>query len=76
MNRRHGHFRLWLAVSAIWALFIVLVFMAPRFSETPAMGWGTYILSMLVGAVAPPLVVFIIGLLLIWASKGFQRGNG
>ncbi len=75
MNRRHGHFRLWLAVSAIWALFIVLVFMAPRFSEMPAIGWGTYILSMLVGAVAPPLVVFIIGLLLIWASKGFQRGN-
>ncbi len=64
-----------LAVSAIWALFIVLVFMAPRFSETPAIGWGTYILTMLIAAVVPPLAVFIIGRFLVWTFKGFQRGK-
>ncbi len=67
MDLRRGFFRLWLVVSGLWVLtFGVLLI---------NLGSTNWLLSV-TAMVGAPIVVFIIGWLLGWVFKGFQRSKG
>ncbi len=66
MGWRRGFFRLWLVVSGLWVLtFGVLLI---------NLGSTNWLLSV-TAMVGVPIVVFIIGWLLGWVFKGFQRSK-
>ena len=69
--------------SGIWAVLwvgggLIAVMSETPFaamSENPLVGWRIYILGLLGFATVPPLVIFVIGWLLLWALVGSRQDN-
>lgn len=62
-----GLFRIWLVLTIVWAAFVF--FASSDDSRPEAM---TIVLK---AAFVPPAIVLLIGLMLLWAFKGFSRRN-
>jgi hypothetical protein len=64
LNMARGLFRLWLVAAVLWAAFwLVVVIFDNHRQDALYLGF----------ALVPPAVIFIIGLMLRWAFKGFSR---
>lgn len=73
MNVRRGLFRLWIVLTAVWAVFVVALVWQP-FVATEQFEARRDLLQFAAGMFAvPPAVVLALGAALFWALSGFVR---
>ena len=79
MNWRRGLFRAWLVLSIAWVLTAEVRLKVTRDIWFPVdvsfrpehlpEAMGVFVVF-----IGPPIVVFLVGLVLVWVSVGFRRG--
>jgi hypothetical protein len=67
MNWKRGLFRVWLAASAGWLVFLACVI---RFQSTDWTIWRA--LGLLAFTLAVPVAVWGLGLFAVWIARGFR----
>jgi hypothetical protein len=75
VNWRRGLFRVWLVLSIVWIAAVEVV--AKVSTGIWIRPWGGKIdlfIASLGTLLGPPIVVFLVGLVLVWVSVGFRRG--
>ena len=76
MNLRRGLYRLWGALSAIWAAFMLTV-IAYNYENLSATFGGLdghpLLLVVTPYIIGPPLVIYLVGSILVWIGHGFSR---
>jgi hypothetical protein len=67
MNWKRGLFRVWLAASAGWVVFLACVI---RFQSTDWTIWRAF--GLLAFTLAVPVAVWGLGLFAVWIARGFR----
>ena len=72
MNWRRGLYRVWLVLSALWALFLLYLFLVLHDPNSGAFSPGQDISATALWLVVPPSALLGIGVLVGWIARGFR----